>query len=277
MCSSFLYNLIEMIYSKEYLNLYLSVRNSLHIDNVEKITYDQLAHIGKNYDDELFTHYKKVVLLKWVYKNIENKISFYKRVKKLIKKLEVELTDAEMLEIESIEAREFTEQRAFKTIEVPYRNLTETTESDSILLLPHAYFFYKGLRTYRRRKLLFEKLFEGEIYITLREIVLYDRVENKIQLVIPNRTIDGITLKSEYVEIKRNNEDPIYLRYRDNELIFISLKRAVTIKGGEGFNEHSRDEFITTERTIESFLNIPHEEFKSSPSKLNKRKTIKRK
>ncbi len=267
-----------MIYSRQYLNLYLSVRNSLHVENVEKITADQLAHIGKNYDEELFSHYKKVVLLKWVYKNIENKISFYKKVQKLIKKLDVELTDAEMAEIESIEAREFTERRAFKTIEVPYRHITSGEgEISSLLLLPDAYFFYKGLRTYRKRKLLFEKMFEGEIYMTLAEVVLYDRANNQIQMVIPHRTINGITLKSEYVEIKRKDEDSIYLRYKDNELIYISLKRAVTIKGGDGFKEQSREEFITTERTIESFLNISHEEFKTSHKTLNRKKSIKRK
>ncbi len=252
--------------------MYLSLRHTLHIDNVEKISYDQINHIGKTYDKELFDHYKKVVLLKWVYQNSENKISFFNRVKKLLKKLEVELTDFEMKEIESIEAREFTERRAFKTIEVPYKD-----NDKALLLLPFAFFFYKGIRTFKRRKILFEKMFEGEIYITPNEIVLYDRKENDIQLIIPHRTIKGITFKSGYVEVARTlDKDPLYFRYKDNELIYISLKRTVSIKSG-GFEDQHKGEFITTERTIESFLNISHEEFKGTPSKVNKRKSISRK
>ncbi len=263
-----------MIYSKEYLNMYLALRNTLHVNNVEKVSIEQLEHIGRVYDKDLYTHYKKVVLLKWVYKNIENRISFHNKVNKLIKKLNVELTGEEAKEINSIESREFTERRAMKTIEVPYKGLDDS----SILLSDNAYFFYKGIRTYRRRKLLFEKMYEGEIYITFREIVLYDRIENEIQLVIPHRTINGITLKSEFVEIKRiKGLDPIFFRYKDNELIYISLKRAVSIKGGEGFSDNQREDFITTERTIESFLNISHEEFKKSSGRITKRKSVKRK
>ncbi len=255
--------------------MYLSVRNSLHTENVEKISYEQLKHIAASYDEELFDHYKKVVFLKWLYTNMENRIAFHKRVQKLMKKLQVELTDAEMKDIEAIEPREFTERRAFKTIEVPYKDLDE-----SILLLPHAYFFYRGMRTYKKRKLLFEKMYEGEIYITLREIVLYDRDKNKVQLVIPHRTINGIKLKNEFVEVTRtDDQDPIYLRHKDNELIFISLKRSVTIKGGEGFAEENRNEFSTTERTIESFLNISQiqEELKKNTPKTNKREGVSRK
>ncbi len=245
-----------MIYSMEYFNLYLSLRRTLHTNNVEKISTAELDHIEKLYDKELFSHYKKVVFLRWVSENMANKISFANRVRKLIKKLDIELTDYEMRGIEGIEPREFTERRAFKTIEVPYKDL----ETSSLLLQPHAYFFYKGIRTYKRRKFFFEKLYEGEIYITIKEVVMYDRINNKIQQVIPHTDINAIKLKNEYVEIKMRNDDSIYLRHKDNELIYISLKRTVTIRGGEGFVAEQRDELMTTEKTIESFLNISTDE-----------------
>lgn len=263
-----------MIYSKEYINMYLSIRHSLHIENVETLSVDQLNHIGKTYDYDLYKHYKKVVFLKWVYKNIENKISFYNRVKRLMNKLEIELSDSEMKEIESIEAREFTERRAFKTIEVPYKD-----NDKALLLLPYAFFFYKGIRTFRRRKLLFEKMYEGEIYMTPHEIVLYDRINNDIQMIIAHRTISGIRFRTEYVEIQRTlDKEPIYFRYKDNELIFISLKRTVNLKDVNGFKDEHRDDFITTEKTIESFLNLNTEEFKSkTSSRIQKSRSIKRK
>lgn len=199
---------------------------------------------------------------------MENKISFSRRVQRLIKKLNIELTDYELKNIEGIEPREFTERRAFKTIEVPYKG-NET----AFLLQPNAYFFYKGMRTYKKRKLFFVKEFEGEIYITIREIVLYDRKNNEIQEIVPHIDIDKIVLRNEYVEIKmRDGKDSLYLRHKDNELIYISLKRIVTIRGGGGFVAEQRDEFMTTERTIESFLNISDTNESKVKVKANKKK-----
>lgn len=245
-----------MIYSKEYMNMYFSVKMSLHTKNVEKISVDQLEHIGKPYNKDLFSHYKKIVFLRWVSENTENKISFAKRVNKLLKKLDIELTDSESTLIEGIEPREFTERRAFKTIEVPYKDSNDT----AMLLQPHAYFFYKGIRTYHKRKMFFKKLYQGEIYMTIKEVVLYDRKNDKIQHVIPHIDIMGITLRNEYVEIKLREGDSLYLRTIDNELIYISLKRTVTIRNGEGFNTEQRMEFLTAETTIESFLSVSTEE-----------------
>ncbi len=262
-----------MIYSIDYMNMYLIVRNSLHMYNVEKISKDELNHISKSYKPELFDHYKKVIFWKWYYKNVENKTSFLNKAKKIVKKLDIELNDVELKEMHAIEAREFTELRAFKTIEVPYKNIENT-----ILLLPDAFFFYKGLRTYRRRKLLFEKIFEGEIYITKREVVLYDRLNHKIQLVIPQSEIRGIALKNEYIQLKRfKDKEDIYFRYKDNELIYISLKRSITISTGDGYTEHNRDEFRTTETTIESLLNIPRNDIKTRTSGKRKKQGIERK
>ncbi len=259
-----------MIYSKEYLNMYLSIRKSLHTKNVEKISNEQLIHIGSHYNEELYNHYKKVVFLRWASENMDNKISFAKRVEKLKNKLGVELSDSEMKKIEGIEAREFTEHRALKTIEVPYLNI----DSSSILLRPDAFFFYKSVRTFKKRKLFFEKMFDGEIYMTTKEIVFYDREKHEIQMVLPQRRIKGVTLKNEYIEIKLEDNDAIYLRHKDNEIIYISLKRSLTIKAKDGFSSDQRDEFMTAERTIESFLNISDitDEVKVDSKKKKKKK-----
>ncbi len=255
-----------MIYSIDYFNMYLIVRNSLHINNVEKISKDELEHISRMYDPNLFEHYKKMTFLKWVYKNSENKSSFLRRAQKVLKKLDVELTDVEMKELSNIEPREFTELRAFKTIEVPYKDI-----EDTILLQKDAFFFYKGIKTFRRRKIFFEKVFEGEIYITKKEVVLYDRSNHKIQLVISQNEINGVTLKNEYIKLSRFDKESIYFRYKDNELIYISLRRSIVIRDGEGYADQNRDDFLTTEKTLETLLNIQTKEIKK-PSKNKKSK-----
>ncbi len=261
-----------MIYSREYINMYLSVKKTLHTKNVEKVSREQIKHMSKSYDEELFNHYKKIVFLRWATENSENKLSFAKRVQKLINKLDIELTSSESRVIEGIEAREFTERRAFKTIEVPYKDISEA----SLLLQPHAYFFYKGMRTYKKRKLFFEKKYDGEIYMTIREVVLYDRENNKIQEVFPHIDIMGITLRNEYVEVKMRNGEYIYFRHKDNELIYISLKRTVAIRNGEGFQTKQRDELLTTEKTIETFLNINNNDNKNTIERTVKAKRKKK-
>ncbi len=248
-----------MIYSIDYFNMYLIVRNSLHIDNVEKISKDELEHISKLYNKELFEHYKKITFLKWVYKNSENKSSFLRRAQKVLKKLNIELNDVEMKELNNIEPREFTELRAFKTIEVPYKDI-----EDTILLQKDAFFFYKGIRTFRRRKIFFEKVFEGEIYITRKEVVLYDRANHKIQLVIPQSEINRVKLKNEYIQLSRFDKENIYFRYKDNELIYISLRRSIVINDGEGYVNQHREDFLTTEKTLETLLNIQTKDIKKT-------------
>ncbi len=233
--------------------MYLSVRKSLHTKNVDKISADQLRHIEKPYDTELFTYYKKQLFLRWVSENTDNSITFVKRAKKLAKKLGVTLTDIELEMFERIEAREFTERRALKTIEVPYKGLPNTA-----ILRPDAFFFYKGIRTYKKRIMMFEKVYHGEIYMTNKEIVLYDRENHEVQLIIPHYQIGEITLKNEYVELKlKRKEDSLYFRYKDNELIYISLRRTVPLGTTTEFLDESRGEYMTAERTIESFLHVP--------------------
>lgn len=253
--------------------MYLSVRKSLHTGNVDKISAEQLKHIAKPYDEELFNYYKKQLFLRWISENTVNSIAFVKKSRKLAKTLNIVLTDIDQEMFDRIEAREFTERRALKTIEVPYKGLPNTT-----LLRPDAFFFYKGIRTYKKRIMMFEKKYSGEIYMTKREVVLYDRKGNKVQLIIPHQQIEEITLKNEYVEMRlKRKEDSLYFRYKDNELIYISLRRTVPIGAKTEFLNEAREEFMTAERTLESLLHIPSNTTEEKNLKADKKKKIKKK
>lgn len=250
MCLFLLYNL-DMIWNINYINLYLSARKNLNYQNIEKLSSDQIKHIGKMYSEEEFNHFKKKIFFRWFSENSKNELSFLKRTKKLIKKIDIILTDTEALKINSIESREFTLRRVLKTIEVPYKK-----DSKSILLNSNAYFFYKDMRTCYKKLNFIDVKYYGEIYITSTELVLYNREENKIQKVIYHRDIEEIILRSYCVLLKVRNEKDIYLRYQDNELIYISLNRSIRNKNEIDFKNESKIDGDTTERTIELVLNI---------------------
>ncbi len=241
-----------MIWKVNYINLYISARKNLNSENIEKIPESKINHIGKLYDKKYFDHYKKQVFLKWVFKNSKNSEQFLKRAKKLAKKLDIKLNDSEKEKLESIKPKEFTTRRALKTIEVPYRGLTDST----ILLKPNSYFFYKGIRVYEKELTLLKQVFKGEIYMTSEELVFYERNNNKIYKIIKYNDISEIILKNYAVIILLKNKEKKYLRFNDNELIYISLTRVVVIRKKIDFFDYSREEGDTTEKTIEAFFDL---------------------
>ncbi|NQX83187.1 MAG: hypothetical protein HRS50_00530 [Mycoplasmataceae bacterium] len=240
-----------MIWKYNYINLYLSIRKTLNSKNVEKLSFDQIFHIGKMHKNDCFNHYKKQVFLKWFSENTENTIGFLKRVNKLLKKLELILSEKEKQKINNIEPREFTQRRSMKTVEVPYKRLDDTNS-----LMSNAFFFYKGIRVYEKEIILFKMKYYGEIYITSKEIVIYDRKKDEIKQIIKYKNITSIKLNSYCIEIKLRNKKNIFLRYKDNELIYISLNRLTTIKSTIKFNNVSKIKSGMIEKIIEKILNI---------------------
>lgn len=235
----------------KYVTLYLSARRSLNFKNVEKLSQKHIERIGKIYDAELFKHFKKSVFFRWFNENTSNATKFIKRTRKLVKKLDLEFSDSEIEKINNIEPREFTERRAMKTIEVPYKDLKEAN-----MLNSDAFFFYKNVRLYRMNKTLYRQNHKGEIYITKNEMVFYDRDNKKINEVINFSIIEEVTLRKYGVEVQIIDGQPIYIRYKDNELIFISLSRTLPSKADIDFLNTVREESDTIERTIEAILDV---------------------
>lgn len=213
-----------MIFKLDYFDMYLSTKETLNVKNIEKISLSNIEHIGKPYDKNNFEHLKKKIFFKWFFSNSENTNSFLKRSKKLLKKLDIELSEKEKEIISNIEPREFTERRSTKTIEVPYIGLDNEYKET---LDKNAFFFYHDLRLYKKRKFLLELKFRGEIYFTSKEIVTYDRKNNIINDIVIYKDIKSVTLKSYSIDLHMTNNSYVYLRYKDNELIYISLKRSI--------------------------------------------------
>ncbi len=236
-----------MIWKLDYINLYISARKNLHSKNIEKLDVNKINHIGKLYNENYFDHYKKQTFFRWFNENIENSENFLKRAKKLIKKLNIEFNSSEQEKINVIEPREFTMRRTLKSIEVPYKELKVASK-----LQPNAFFFYKEVRLYSKNLTLYKQIFKGEIYMTSKELVFYSRENNKVYKSISNDDINEITLKNYAVIIKIRNEEDLIIRYRDNELIYISLNRIVVFRKTIEFVDDS----YTTERTIESIFNF---------------------
>ena len=226
-----------MIWKFDYLNLYLSLRNVLNAENVDSLSYSQIQHIGKMQNEQYFSHYKKKVFFQWFQENVENTLSFSKKANKLVKKLELQLNGVEEMQIKNIEPREFTIHRALKIIEVPYKDKLEAEN-----LSANAYFVYRGIRTYKKIGNHFETKYFGELFMTNKELVLYNRVKDNIDQVIEYDTIHDIELKSYSIIIKIINKPNVYLRYKDNELIFISLDRAINLKNDIPYKKNKKDE-----------------------------------
>ncbi len=205
----------------------MSTKKILNANNIEKLSIESINHIGSTYDQNNFSHLKKKIFFKWFSDNVESTEKFLKRTKKLLKKIEIELTEKEKEIINNIEPREFTLRRSMKTIEAPYINLSV---SDNWKLEKNVYFFYSSLRTYEKRKILFNLKHTSNIYLSSKEIVLYEKDKKKIIDVIYYENIEKITLKDHAIKLSfLNEEDNLYFRYKDNELIYISLKRAISL------------------------------------------------
>ena len=214
-----------MILKLDYINMYLSTKDLLNIENIEKISYESIEHIGKMYREEYFSHFKKKIFLKWFSINLENTDKFLKRSNKLIKKLKIELSEYEKEIVSNIEPREFTLRRSKKTIEAPYSNL-----DDAVSLEKNVIFLYRDLRVYMKNNFLFELFYKGGIYLSIKEVVLYDKKSNKIDSIVPYKEIEKVTLKKFAVELTLKDKKNIYFRYKDNELIYISFKRSISSK-----------------------------------------------
>ncbi len=236
-----------MIWKTDYINLFLAARKNLNYKNIEKLSLSQIEHIGKMYDQYYFSHYKKQVFFRWFEVYRENTLAFSKRVKKLIKKINIDLSEIEKFRVDSIESKEFTQYRALKTLEIPYK-----FNSNALLLSPFAFFSYKNCRTYFKKIFLLEQLFIGEIFLTPKEIVFYNREKKQIQKVLKNSNIKRISLLKYSIKIEVFEGDDLYLRYKDNELIYISLNRTIKQKINEvEFKKEDLSDSNTTEKTIE--------------------------
>ncbi len=201
----------------------LTIKANLHPGNVEEITKKQLEHLLNQYDPDFVTEYKKKVFLKWYDLNKECNVSFIFRLKKLIRKLDITFLEHEKEYINSIYSKRLALDRAFKTIEVPYLNYVG--DEDKKKICKDTYFSYLHIYVYEPQKILLKLKSIVDIYLSFQEIILFNKESEKTSIVYAN-TIKSITLSKIGVEINLKRDDnKIVLRYKDNEILYISLSR----------------------------------------------------
>ncbi|NOQ50396.1 MAG: hypothetical protein GQ557_01860 [Mycoplasmataceae bacterium] len=205
-------------FSFKYLNFYLSGFRKLNVENIEKLTKNEIITIGKLYNREDFLELKKSIFWKWHNENIEYTDSYIKKLIKLKNKLELEFDSNDNDYIKCLREKQFTKIRTLKTLEVPY-------ETNKFNIQPFAFFAYGNIRYYDLTSNEGLKLmFRSELFISANEIVFFDRENNKINKIVKRKQITNIELLSYALLIKTKERD-FYLRTFCDEVIYISLER----------------------------------------------------
>lgn len=199
-----------------YLSFHLLIDNFLNVNNLEIISKNDLLKIEKLFDQKHFYNYKKKIFWKWDRNNFENTIKYYKRFFKLINKLELKMNDYEKDKIYLYKAKYFTKIRNLKTIEAYYN---DETLSEII------YFHYHNVSIFKEKDNIFEKKFEGDFSVSYTEMVFYDQNTKIINFVIFLKDIEKILFEEKWLKIVLKNKKSYFLKYMENEIIYISLRR----------------------------------------------------
>lgn len=199
-----------------YLTVNTLASEYLNIDNLEEISKQEILKIAKLFEAEYFYFYKKKLFWKWDKKNFENTTNYYKRFFKIYKKLEIKFEDFEKNKLELYKAKYFTKIRNLKTLEAPYKD----KNVKSIV-----YFNYKDVSLFLENGLLFNKVLTSDLGISHNEMVFYNRKNKEIELIFYLKDIKRINLKEKWIEIFLKDKRLFFLRYLENEIIYISLRR----------------------------------------------------
>lgn len=215
---------------------------SQHInkDNVESLSKQQVANLIKRFDKKYWEIYSNQLIRSWYKENINYSDNIIVRYKKILKKLDIKFMYGSSIDLFKLESNIFAKNRQYKTIEVPYSNKDKTEDS--------AVFVFKKIILYNSNKWI-RKIFSGEMYITKKEIVLYDPIEEKIFKRIDLRTIDKLELTSFSTKMTLAGE-VLNFRGKDNGIIMTSFERVV--KGLEvKVDKNSKNKIDSIEETIE--------------------------
>lgn len=232
----------------KYFNTKLSARHTINADNIEKLSKAHINNISKIYDKEIFDAYIRNVVAKWDKQNREYTKEYIKRFNNVIEKTEIKLDVFEKDYKNSLEPREFTSRRAMKTLEVPYEWKQNNLDQ-------FALWQYKNIRLYIEKDSYLSKIYKSQMYISKNEIVFFDEKEQQILFTINKDDIKYIK-KTRYSVLLRIKNKNYHIRYKDNEIIFISFDRNWPELTKENNIEESFSSQTTIEETIETILDI---------------------
>lgn len=239
---------IKYIHSKN------TMSKVINLDNFDSMSNKKIKTIESKFDPKHWKLYKMDLFKSWLKQNIEYTDTFVKKFIKIGEKLGLTRTNYYRTSLIDLEKREFTTRRAFKTIEVPYIN--DLTEEMS----KYALFAYKDVKVYNNEKWM-KLQFEGEMYITLSEIVFFHRPRNIIFEKIDTKSIINIIRNSYSIEIHLITGRVINLRYPDIEILYISLERTLSKSPLAKFTEDGKtEEIIDSLEKTEEIILMPSKE-----------------
>lgn len=220
----------------------------LNIDNLEDIKKKELKHIEKVFTSKNLDRYKKELIFKWDKVNREMSLAYSIKLKRLIKKLNVNLFDYEKQQLADLDAKIFTSIRAFKSLELPFAKTFKIKDE-------FALFVYKKVRLYLVVRGAVKFIKETDMYVLKNKIYFYDPLDKKIFKIITVPQINKVIKLKRYTKLV-TVEDDYGIWYKDNDVIFTSFQRAFKKRTiyQESESKVKKDNFANSQKTMEVLL-----------------------
>lgn len=213
----------------------------LSISNLPELKKSEIRHRGKNVQNEVWYEHKKKTLISWINSKDEFEHKHQNKVKKYIKKLELQIDDELEKLLLSLERREFTTRRAFKIIEIPFEN-------EDVFRGKKALLVYKNTKLYDNNSAFMKLIIHADLYMFEDKIVWFNPETKKVELDLELSFFNKINIYDYGLQIIIGTRKYV-LRYKDNYIIKISLERLLKKKEIE-FNDLTREVKLTQMRKI---------------------------
>ena len=206
-------------FSFEYFTTKISVQEQFNIDNIESISKSNLNIIAKKHNPIFFNIYKRNLLAKWHSVKYENNEFYFLRLRRIIGKLEINLTDKEEQYLLTLESEDLTRRRAFKTLQYPFQ-VEERFKNKN------CYFFYKDVKFYRHSGKGLKLISNIDLYFLEDQIIFYDKKAKGFVNIIKYNKIRDVSRESYGIQIYAGLKTAL-LRYDEIDVIYITIIRMI--------------------------------------------------
>ena len=221
------------------------MQERLNAFNLTSIKKSEIKKLDLNYKNnlKLWNDHKRKVIKQWIKMQDNFNTKLQEEVKKFLKKLYID-TDKEIEELMfSLERREFTNRRAFKQIEVPF-SFIEGYDNK------YALWFFRNVKLYDNTQRWMKEITDKDLYLFRDELVWWDKETRTISYVIKASDISKME-KVDYGVQLNIKGIKLILRYVDNEVLFIALKRTYKKLFGKKAENKTREFELTREISLE--------------------------
>lgn len=195
-------------------------KKDLNETNIQRVSkrYVNSVFVGEN--EEFIDAYKAIILKKYIKNEYDFSFSSVKRIKRVRKKLNLNLSEHEAEYILRLEELAFAHNRPQKSLDTPF----ELNHGEKCTFRLETGFLYKKSAS---GKLV--KFASGHTYITNQRTVLVDGIKDTT---IEYWKFDSVKLKSYGIMFKNENKDTLsrVLRSDDNDIMFVYYTRLFEAK-----------------------------------------------